>query len=39
VAENDVAGLGDVFVELQPEAGAAQQRGKLSLADLDRLAP
>jgi hypothetical protein len=39
VAENDVPGLGDVFVELQPEAGAAQQRGKLALADLDRLAP
>src|SRR5262249_50756253 len=39
VAKNDVAGLGDVLVELQPEAGAAQQRGELAFADLDRLAP
>src|SRR5262249_47892254 len=39
VAKNDVAGLGDVFVELQPEAGAAQQRGEPAPAGLDRLPP
>jgi hypothetical protein len=38
VAKNDVAGFGDVLVELQPGAGAAQQRGELALADLHRLA-
>jgi hypothetical protein len=36
--KNDVAGFGDVLVELQPGAGAAQQRGELALADLHRLA-
>src|SRR5262249_53285015 len=35
VAENDVAWLGDVLVELQPAAGVAQQRGELALADLE----
>jgi hypothetical protein len=38
VPEDDVAGLGDMLVELQADLGIAQQPRQLTLAGLDRLA-
>jgi tRNA1(Val) A37 N6-methylase TrmN6 len=35
--EHNVAGLGDVLIELQAGLGMAQQLGELGLAVLDRL--
>jgi hypothetical protein len=37
MAEDDIPGEVDVLIELQAEAGVAQKRGELALANLDRL--
>jgi hypothetical protein len=39
VAEHDVAGLGNVLVDLEAGRGPAQQHRQAGLAMLDRLAP
>jgi hypothetical protein len=39
VAKYDLAGLGDVLVELQANRGGAQQGTELTLTHLDRVAP
>jgi len=39
VAENDVAGLREMRIELHPRQSSAQQAGQRLLAHLERLAP